>query len=84
MASVRGSLLGSEKEVESLNERIQELTQESETNHEILKKLQVSSFLELSLLRIEHWLQEQEAVEEGGRSEEEEESEGRGRGGVKW
>ena len=41
MASVRGSLLGSEKEVESLNERIQELTKESETNHEILKKLQV-------------------------------------------
>ena len=41
MASVRGSLLGSEKEVESLSERIQELTKESETNHEILKKLQV-------------------------------------------
>ena len=44
MASVRGNLLGSEKEVESLNEKIQEMTKEAEANHEISKKLQVRSF----------------------------------------
>ena len=44
MASVRGNLLGSEKEVEGLNERIQEMTKEAEANHEISKKLQVGFF----------------------------------------
>ena len=50
MASVRGNLLGSEKEVESLNEKIQEMTKEAEANHEISKKLQVRYFPQYTMV----------------------------------